>query len=152
MFRFLSVLEAAAQLPSGQAYEAMATAGSSQAYGQTAIGVVSLVPSSVDINGVILLGAFVAAVAAYLLYCSACKWVARRGAMPIIASGRLRLAAARGDVVELELILRDARNFDVNASEGGFTALHAAAASLQPGEQHQELPLSPPSMRNSRDP
>lgn len=54
----------------------------------------------------------------------------RRGMHPL-AAGQLRLAAAQGNVANLEL-LRSARNFDIEASVEGFTPLHAACVSGQP--------------------
>lgn len=48
-----------------------------------------------------------------------------------LAAGQLRLAAAQGNVTNLEL-LRTARNFDIEASVEGFTPLHAACVAGKP--------------------
>ncbi len=48
-----------------------------------------------------------------------------------LAAGQLRLAAAQGNVKNLE-ILRSARKFDIEASVEGFTPLHAACVAGKP--------------------
>jgi hypothetical protein len=97
------------------------------------VGLVSQGITGIDLNGVWLLVATLGAVALYLIFCLLIKWSRTRGKMSTADAARVRLAAARGQVDILEWLKREVPYFEPNASTGGFTALHAACCSGQPG-------------------
>lgn len=88
----------------------------------------------VDINGVWLLVSSVSFVLFLIVSIITFRWIRARGKMSSVLKGRLRYAAASGNVAVMEAI-KDAAGtaFDVNSSVKGFTALHAASAQGEAG-------------------
>ncbi|KAK9793218.1 hypothetical protein WJX73_003952 [Symbiochloris irregularis] len=84
----------------------------------------------VNVYGAILIGASVFCLLFYLIQNRLRKSCKSRKIMHPAAAGAFRLAAARNEIAQMELISR-CQNFNVDEGVLGFTALHAAAAQGQ---------------------
>lgn len=85
-----------------------------------------------DVVGLWLLAAADATVCALACVVLLRRWLASRRRMPPLEASALRLAAAQGHVHDLRLLSRLPR-FNVDAAQGGWTALAAACVQGQAG-------------------
>ena len=88
---------------------------------------------AVDVVGAYMIAGYLLIVSLYLLSCWLGRWWRSRGVMSEVAGGKFRLAASKGRVDVLVGMKESVRDFDVNASVGGFTALHAACCQSELG-------------------
>lgn len=106
-------------------------ADGSYAQVRTVGGVIIENAPPVDIVGAYLIAGYIGCVSIYLSWCWFSRWWRSRGRMGEVLSGKLRLAAATGRVDILAAMQESVKDFDIDASVCGFTALHAACCQCQ---------------------
>lgn len=89
---------------------------------------------AIDFRGLYLILACIGTLIMYGSLCIGTRFFRSRNRMGVVAAGRIRIAAARGDIDTLDNLSKITKYFQCDATLGGFTALHAAACSKQPGK------------------